>query len=292
MRSRLTRHKQNGFTLVEMIIVYTILFILVALLLPSVQHSREQARRHMCRNNLSQIGVALRSYDSIHSVLPPGVVNHSGPIQSVEDEKQLHINWISMILPQLERRNCYREQDFSLSVYNEKHASLRDVYFPFLHCSSTWRSNTKIQLSTYSGVHHHQEAPIDSDNSGVLFLNSSVDLDDIPDGAGNTMLVAEKDNPASDLGWMSGTRSTLRNTGTSIMKSEGEYGNPYQTNLSQNQTLTAEEQLSVGGFHSQHFGGHHALFADGRVEFLTTQLNQAVHERMGNRHDGELIGDF
>jgi hypothetical protein len=59
------------------------------------------------------------------------------------------------------------------------------------------------------------EAPIDVDNHGVFFLNSRLTHDDITDGAAHTLFVGEKrffDN--IDLGWMSGTRATLRNTGT------------------------------------------------------------------------------
>ena len=50
----------------------------------------------------------------------------------------------------------------------------------------------------------------------MLFLNSHVSGDDIPDGAGHTIFVGEKIVTADDLGWMSGTRATLRNTGHRI----------------------------------------------------------------------------
>jgi prepilin-type processing-associated H-X9-DG protein len=72
-------------------------------------------------------------------------------------------------------------------------------------------------ISCYAGVHHDKEAPIDADNNGVLFLNSKITFDGLKDGSAYTLFVGEKNtDPATDLGWMSGTPATLRNTGTAI----------------------------------------------------------------------------
>ena len=73
-----------------------------------------------------------------------------------------------------------------------------------------------LPASNYAGCHHDVEAPIDADNHGVLFLNSHISGDDIPDGAAHTIFIGEKIVADDDLGWMSGTRATLRNTGLRI----------------------------------------------------------------------------
>ena len=64
--------KNTGFTLVELLVVITIIGILIALLLPAVQAARESARRVQCTNNLKQMALACLQHEQANHYLPSG----------------------------------------------------------------------------------------------------------------------------------------------------------------------------------------------------------------------------
>jgi prepilin-type processing-associated H-X9-DG protein len=73
MRSPTNTHeKRKGFSRVEPLVDITIITILVGVLLPAVQFSRESARRVQCSNNLKQLALAMASYESASGTLPLG----------------------------------------------------------------------------------------------------------------------------------------------------------------------------------------------------------------------------
>ncbi len=204
--------RRSAFTLVELLVVIAIIGILVGLLLPAVQAAREAARRMQCSNNVMQLGVALHNYEMAHRVLPPGTVDAKGPI--VHLPVGFHHSWIVQILPMLDERNAYKLLDHSQSIYSKANFPVRSYAIATLHCPSS--PNAGGPTSSYAGVHDSREVPIDITNNGVLFLNSHVRFDDVSDGISYTLFAGEREIDFTDLGWSSGTRSSLRNLGSPI----------------------------------------------------------------------------
>jgi prepilin-type N-terminal cleavage/methylation domain-containing protein len=300
--SRLTRrlHRRSvGFTLIELLVVIAIIAVLIALLLPAVQQAREAARRSQCKNNMMQVCLALQNYDMAHERLPPGCVNATGPIKA--EAAGYHMGWIVQILPHLDQRNVYQKIDFSVGVYDPKNAAPTAVTIPVLICPSDPNGPAPGQTN-FAGVHHDSEVPINSDNNGVLFLNSSIRFEQIEDGTSNTIFAGEK-LKTGDSSWASGTRASLRNGGSEINSERGNStivpaappGGPVANAPAPAQPVANgvnPSLLKVGGFGSSHVGGAHFAMGDGAVRFISQNINVKTLRDLMNRADGSLMLEF
>jgi prepilin-type processing-associated H-X9-DG protein len=286
-------------------VVITIIGILTALLLPGVMASREAARRTQCRHNLWQIGVALGNYESAHLVLPPGVTDVKGPVRNAPDGDK--IGWLARLLPYLDEQNAYKHLDLSAGAFAEKNAPVRALAMPLFICPScgpcrvsvsdgAWCSTSDTAavagtwvVSNYAGCQGDAETPIDADDRGVFFLNSTVARDNVTDGAAHTIYVGEKLVGRRDLGWLAGTAATLRNTSSAPDHTPGD-----NTTLIEPQDAGGApapfDELFVGGFSSPHGQVGNYLFGDGRVDIISTCVDQDVFRLLGSRADGELLG--
>src|SRR5580658_8669913 len=98
----------SGFTLVELLVVITIIGILVSLLLHAVQSAREQAGMVECKNHLKQLALACQTHVSTYGYFPGGgwgwgwigdPAHGSGVTQPG--------GWIYNVLPYLDQRNIH-----------------------------------------------------------------------------------------------------------------------------------------------------------------------------------------
>jgi prepilin-type processing-associated H-X9-DG protein len=249
---------------------------------------------------MMQIGLALHNYEMAYEVLPPGTVNPTGPIDHVA--RGYHVSWIVQMLPYLEQANVYKNFDFAVGVYDARNAQVRQVVLsPFL-CPSVPAGaradgDRGAALSTYAACHNDVNAPIDSNNNGVFYLNSSTRYRDITDGSSQTIFIGEKLPAADEFGWASGTRDTLRNTGTRFNMNDIRQNAPGNQPVemvpvagSGNSRLPA---MPANGFASAHSGGAQFGFGDGSVRFLSENVDFQVYQQLGHRADGKLIlNDF
>ena len=107
-QSETRNQKSRAFTLVELLVVITIIGILIALLLPAVQAAREAARRMQCSNNLKQTTLALHLHCEAMGAFPAGSTGHSSAVQA---GGWVYVTWMRAILPYLEQENAVANLD-------------------------------------------------------------------------------------------------------------------------------------------------------------------------------------
>ena len=283
---------RRGFTLIELLVVVSVISLLIALLLPAVQQAREGARRMQCRNNLVQITLALHNYHAAHLGLPPGCVNETGPVKAGTPGDN-HFGWAVQILPQLDEVNRWNQFDFTKTSYQQASTILTAP--SLFSCPSS-----PFGGQSYAGSHHDSPAPIDVDNNGVLFLNSGIRLREITDGKAYTLLVGEILPGVFSGSWFQGTEATLRHAGsfTTYGNLDGDAEQAYNEVISRQEDLdpnspaaqiVAALPMTFGSWHTD---GTHLACADGTVRFVSTHLDASILRRLGNRRDGEIVGEF
>lgn len=127
----MTTKKHSAFTLVELLVVIAIIGILMSLVMPAIQSSRESARVLQCQNNLGQLAKASGQYESTWKVLPSG---GWGPtwigMPPYQLEKQMG-GWIYQLLPFAEEGNLAIVDPNAPTTGNSKRAK---AVIPWLYC--------------------------------------------------------------------------------------------------------------------------------------------------------------
>ncbi len=111
---------RRAFTLVELLVVISIIGVLIALLLPAVQAARESARRAQCANNLKQLALAVHNFHDAHGTFPAGRLFTYDPTAP-------NWSWLAEILPQLEQENLYRQANVGGNPANNINQSLAQI---------------------------------------------------------------------------------------------------------------------------------------------------------------------
>ena len=144
-----SRRSLGGFTLVELLVVITIIGILITLLLPAVQAAREAARQAQCQNNMKQLGLACLNYESQYSYFPPSTYVTSDAPQG----SRVHYrNWTIAILPFLEQQPLYDSFNLSAPINDSSNRTARGTNLPVMRCPTDTYGKTPFASPDTSGV--------------------------------------------------------------------------------------------------------------------------------------------
>jgi prepilin-type N-terminal cleavage/methylation domain-containing protein/prepilin-type processing-associated H-X9-DG protein len=215
-RNRIGNRKTlHGFTLVELLVVITIIGVLVALLLPAVQAAREAARTAQCGNNLKQIALACHSYHAAYNQLPPGHGYYNDRTHyATGGQHHEEWTWVDRILPHIEATGLASKIDWRVhngsSVSSPELLAITSQQVPYFLCPSDTTATVpfnqynkcilassgnpvvcKFGRICYGG--NYGLGPLEQIGKidGVFAANSNTRLDRVRDGTSHTLLAAE-----------------------------------------------------------------------------------------------------
>jgi len=312
----LKRSQKHGFTLIELLVVIAIIAILIALLLPAVQQAREAARRSSCKNNLKQLGLAFHNYHETFQQFPLQqtccAAGDPGTPALLQTWRIRH-SWTVRILPYIDQSTIYNQLNFSTDGMYGTNLTLKKNRLKVVECPSDpqiqdtdtgaddaggeLRGQTDYAIS--AGGHPNGSATTPGLTSTVtygqfsyvpkvrdvrgMFSRSgySAKISHVTDGTTNTIMIGEVLGPQclwQDWGYQSwGTMAHPIN---------------YRNEELIAGTLSRGDANACIGFRSRHTGGAFFTMADGSVHFLSENIDGNLYRNLGDKADGNAIGDF
>jgi len=262
------------------------------------------------------MALAMLNYEDTYKCLPPGRVGCDG-----DGTAQCNgynsgagtLGWSGFVcmLPFVEQAPLHSKIDYStipwgvggsIGPNNKVVVEARpkflvcpsDVSKPFL--TNSPESGVNAATGCYGLVGGHQGPPngavIKFNNTGVFVYRTCMRLADITDGTSSQMPIGETrgndgiapapNGPASPNIWSTGSRFiTLRTTLNPINQLPGT-GN----------CDTTGGTRSNAAFGSFHPAGAQFAFADGHVSLIQNNINFVTYQRLSQRADGEVVGDY
>ena len=320
---------RSGFTLVELLVVIAIVGILIALLLPAIQSSREAARRIQCQSNLRQWTVAAHLYHDVNQTFPPGMEQRLFNQSPVYRGSSL---WVAL-LPMVEEADLVLNWNFDNPLLNTQHGKDSATAQPLsiLFCPSALLSQEPVKagsqyyaLGSYGGNGGTKVyQPRDSKADGMFFTTGSasepepnqkpVSMNRVLDGTSHTLLLGERNSHDPNfetfaaINWVESLQDWPWWAPSGGRKSIGRVtmgtAAPLNFHLTFNFDTRASTSPSVGGkssfddygdlrlsaFGSHHENGANFAWVDGSVRYMTNSVDFELYQAASTRSGAESL---
>jgi prepilin-type N-terminal cleavage/methylation domain-containing protein/prepilin-type processing-associated H-X9-DG protein len=316
------RKATMGFTLVELLVVITIIGILIALLLPAVQAAREAARRMQCSNNLKQMALGMHNYHVAHESLPlgcQGKLNGGGAWMDC-------FTWLCYLTPHIEQANVSAGFNFAVRIRDPVNEAARRQYIGAFACPSDAAAKCQFTgtmsdqnarwrycyAANWGNTSSSQQATRGAGAGAVAFGGApftfarTVGFAAIKDGTSNTLMLAEV-IPAKGPEWDGPIGDCFQCMG----------GQAFETWLGPNSDLpdfvvTSCPDPSAGdttgivcavmgpnpwlqpfaddlhhSARSKHPGGVNVALCDGSVQFISNTIDLTIWRALSTTNGGE-----
>lgn len=323
--------RRKGFTIVELLVVITIIGILMGLLLPAIQQVRESARATASANNLRQIGIATLNFSAQKGYLPPANITAIGGGATLASfhllpyvEQTALYDSVPRVSPGDVKTIDWASGDAEaacqvrLSVFQHPSAEERRQVVDHHGIASRYWSNYKPVVSGTMGLLFTGLAASDGllfddmtvnglGEDGAIFggetefINGGTTLEDIEDGASNTLMWGEVSRGRESIinGWntnpATGAQAQVANqtnrrgavtVGGALLETTAyRFGGTTGIELNSKDTTTR----GASGFSSPQKGGVQFVRADGSTVYLADEIDRTILSRMGTRDGGEIV---
>jgi prepilin-type N-terminal cleavage/methylation domain-containing protein len=303
------RLRTGGFTIVELLVVISIVAVLMAIILPAVQSARESARKLECANHLKQIGTAFHLHHDVYRHFPSNGWGWewAGDARRGFDQLQPG-SWCFNVLPFLEQDSARELANEPVSTAELMQTPIEILYCPSRRGAQNYRvrpnapllrnsvpvneaSRTDYAVCAGDTIIHTPPGPPSTNlvdlnayawppfqkATGISYVRTQIRMAAVMDGTSNTAMVGEK--YLARQHYRSG-------------ESWGDDQPPFVGDDGDNRRWTDESPRrddstdDIQHFGSAHSGGCQFVLCDGSVRTIAYEIDATVFRNFGNRQDG------